>query len=478
MEGADMIRERRGVIQALVTALVTKPFMLLTGISGSGKTQLARRIAAGIAAGMMTDGKFTGLSYSGESTAQAHKVTLAKNGIIPDLLGADGNEYIDVREPEDVWSRDLLKSSNFNDSMKYRVAFLPVRPDWTEPQKIWGYYNPLTGLYYPTPATLVALHAYIEFLMYGDAAPRHFIILDELNLARVEYYLSDILSLMECPTTLVDGEIRMGEMASVHPFNRPLWTGSAPKSEIGKEDSVHEQLYIGKMDRSWPLAYHDLSAASAGMMFKRMAIDVAEVIYGADWHRIIPPRMTFTPNLTIIGTVNVDETTFAFSPKVLDRAFVMEFNEMDYERVCGGWPGYADARDAFATMYKILRPENLHFGYRTVHEILDFIVQAQSSWAAQGDFCMASKVLPKLRGGEDKLGSILPVFLAFAITGEHDFGKLHAMASDLVAEILDARMLPTILRKLGRDEAVYPLTADKLFRMTRQLLDTGLASFF
>ena len=55
-----MIRERRGVVQSLVTAIVTKPFMLLSGISGSGKTQLARRIAAGIAAGMLEDGKFSG----------------------------------------------------------------------------------------------------------------------------------------------------------------------------------------------------------------------------------------------------------------------------------------------------------------------------------------------------------------------------------------------------------------------------------
>lgn len=473
-----MIRERRGVVQSLVTALVTKPFMLLSGISGSGKTQLARRIAAGIAAGMVTDGKFTGLSYSGESTAQAHKVTLARNGLIPDLLGDDGNAYIDVADPEEAWSRDALKASDYAEVMKYRVAFLPVRPDWTEPQKIWGYYNPLTGLYYPTPATLVVLHAYIEFLMYGPAAPRHFIILDELNLARVEYYLSDILSLMECPTRLVGDEICMGEMCTVHPFNRPLWTGSAPKSEIGKEDSVHEQLYIGKMDRSWPLAYHYMGAASSGMMFRRMPIDIGEVIYGADWHRIIPPRMTFTPNLTIIGTINVDETTFAFSPKVLDRAFVMEFNEMDYDAVCRDWPGYGDACAALAVMHRILRPENLHFGYRTVREVLEFIAQSQSDWAHQGDFCMVSKILPKLRGGEDKLGSILPVFLAFAITGETQTERLHRVAGDLVAQILEARQLPSILREMGLSHAVYPLTADKLFRMTRQLLETGLASFF
>ena len=452
--------------------------MLLSGISGSGKTQLARRLATGLAAGTLRNDKFTGQPYAGAANAAGFKTSLVKSGFVPELSGDKGDAFIDVREPEDLMSREALASSGMDEVLKYRVAFLPVRPDWTDPQKIWGYYNPLTGLYYPTQATIVAMHAYLELLAYGDQAPKHFIILDELNLARVEYYLADILSLMECPTTIVDGRIKLGEFSNVHPFSRPLWTVSAPQSEMGKAESVHEQLFVGKMDKSWAKAYHYLAAGNVGMMLEKMPVDLADVIHGADWHRIVPPRISFTPNLTIIGTVNVDETTFSFSPKVLDRAFVMEFNDMDYDGVCHDWKGYDQARDALHIMHRILRPENLHFGYRTVHEILSYIEQAEGSWSTTGDFCMISKVLPKLRGGEDKLGAILPVFLAYAITGSCDLAELHATASELVADILEAKQLPSVLKRMQRARAAYPLTADKLFRMTRQLLETGLASFF
>jgi 5-methylcytosine-specific restriction enzyme B len=48
----------------------------------------------------------------------------------------------------------------------------------------------------------------------------------------------------------------------------------------------------------------------------------------------IPRRIAIPKNVFVIGTVNVDETTYMFSPKVLDRAFVLEFNDVDFSMTC------------------------------------------------------------------------------------------------------------------------------------------------
>ena len=472
-----MIKERRGLLQALVTAIATKPFLLFAGISGSGKTQLARRIAAGLAAGIMQDQQFKGMPAGGKMSARNYKETLAQNGVIPELNNGDPGDIINVFDLDRL-PIDIYKHSGLEKVIHDRIAFLPVRPDWSEPQKLWGFYNPLTGLYYPTAATRVAMHAFLEFAAYGSAAPRHFIILDELNLARVEYYLSDILSLMECPTTLSGDAIKLGELVSIHPFNRPIWTQSAPQTETGKDKSIQEQYFIGKLDHSWALAYHYLCQGSAGMMLNKIPIDTNEVIFGASWNRIIPPQITFTPNLTIIGTVNIDETTHGFSPKVLDRAFVFEFNEMHFDDVCSNWNGYNDIRNPVALLYQILKAENLHFGYRAIREILEFIEQNDGNWENCGDFVITSKILPKLRGGEDKLRAILPQMLAYAIGGKTAFETIRQESGTIIELILKDTPFELIIDALGYSKPTFPLSAAKLYQMTRQLLESGLASFF
>ena len=401
-----------------------------------------------------------------------------QNGIDPDLEGEDGNTYVDVRALGDDMSAAAIKEAGIAQVVRDRVAFLPVRPEWSDSRKVWGYYNPLTGLYYPTDALRVAIHAYLEFIAFGHAAPRHFIILDELNLARVEYYLSDLLSLMECPCEIIDQQFRLGELAPVHPFTRPLWTQSAPQIDMGSETSSHEQLFIGRMDSDWPLAYHYLGLGSSGMVLPRHKITIDKVCHGADWARIVPPRLTFTPNLSIIGTVNVDETTFSFAPKVLDRAFVLEFNDIDYDAVCSTWAGYDAVRQDLLCMAAILRSANLHFGYRVVNEILRYLSNSAGGWDVHGDFLISAKVLPKLRGGEDKLGTVLPPLLAYALVGPQDLSQLHQLATELLDLIAAGQPFAQLLAHTQRTHPTYPLSADKVYRMNRQLLDSGLASFF
>ncbi len=93
--------------------------------------------------------------------------------------------------------------------------------------------------------------------------PRPFLaILDEMNLARVEHYFSDVLSAMES-----------GEAVELH---------------------------------------------------ENAAVEEGETDDGV----AVPRSLVLPPNLFLVGTVNIDETTYAFSPKVLDRAFTIEFNDV------------------------------------------------------------------------------------------------------------------------------------------------------
>jgi 5-methylcytosine-specific restriction endonuclease McrBC GTP-binding regulatory subunit McrB len=122
------------VLSRYVLSLHSKPFVILTGISGTGKTKIAQLFA----------------------------------------------DYI---------CQDLSKEEQGK-----RVAFVSVRPDWMDNRGLLGYYNPLNEHYHATPV--------LRLLLNARAHPEHayFIILDEMNLAKVEYYFADFLSIMESRT--------------------------------------------------------------------------------------------------------------------------------------------------------------------------------------------------------------------------------------------------------------------------------------
>lgn len=198
------------VTASLLIALATKPFVILAGATGTGKTRSARQLAS----------------------------TIRPTG----------------------WAED------------FSVAFVPVAAGWTDARHLLGYRSPFgpRGEQYVATA-LLRLLLRANYANYQNVP--FFIILDEMNLSQVEMYFSSFLSLMEV-------------------------------SQAGGKEPV--------------LGVQDLEIFLKSRMHDALDSTFAEAA-------IRNGGLYFTKNVFVVGTVNVDDTTHTFSPKVLDRAFVLEY---------------------------------------------------------------------------------------------------------------------------------------------------------
>lgn len=169
----------------------------------------------------------------------------------------------------------------------------------------------------------------------------------------------------------------------------------------------------------------------------------------------VPPKIRLPDNLFIVGTVNVDETTYMFSPKVLDRANVIEFRatandiaafldaptKVELDALAGKGAAFgpafvaeasADAQLGGATatdlkarlteIFGALAPIGAEFGYRTAYEITRFThfhaKLTGSGWQFKDalDAQVLQKLLPKLHGSERRLGPVLKALETFCTT--------------------------------------------------------------
>lgn len=123
----------------------------------------------------------------------------------------------------------------------------------------------------------------------------------------------------------------------------------------------------------------------------------------------VPALLPYPRNLVLIGTVNMDETTHGISDKVLDRAFVLEFWHVDLDAYPRWGKRSIDpavetrARELLTALMQALSPARLHFGWRVVDDVLDFLDRAAAAGEALSadgalDAVIYAKVLPKLRG--------------------------------------------------------------------------------
>lgn len=208
------------IYRPYITAIKSKPFLLLAGISGTGKSRIVRELARAC----WEEG-------SAEYTAQ--------------------------------------KPSNFE--------MIQVKPNWHDSSELFGYISRVSGQPEYVPG---------EFLKFVARAWEnidvpHFLCLDEMNLAPVEQYFAEFLSVIESRKCNEDGVITT--------------------------DPILE-----KTDTGW---YFNLTTS----------ITTTDVIR----HQFNEKGISLPPNLVVVGTVNMDETTFSFSRKVLDRAMSIEMNEVD-----------------------------------------------------------------------------------------------------------------------------------------------------
>ncbi|MGH1347541.1 MAG: McrB family protein [Nannocystales bacterium] len=331
------------------------------------------------------------------------------------------------------------------------TCVVAVRPDWTDNRGLLGYYNPITREYQPTP-----------FLRLLVAAA---------------------------------DEYRQAQRA-----RRPSLPFFAILDEMNLARVEHYfSDFLSCLESGEPIHLHDDPLVAAG---------------ASEDGDPVPLHITIPPNLFITGTVNVDETTYMFSPKVLDRAFVLEFNDVNLhglgasdsddadqdpsplslKRFAGaldvrGKPtpsDYGSFREllggalhrALLGLNARLQTEHRHFGYRVAIEIARFVGLARTQ-AGEGapvlwdafDVALVAKVLPKLHGTQQEVEEILERLLAFAVDVEAT-GDQRDSGADW--DLADGQL---VANGEGRAPPRLPRAAAKLWRMLRRVRQIGFVSF-
>ena len=257
------------------------------------------------------------------------------------------------------------------DSINADYTLISVRPDWNDATDLIGYKN-LDDKFIKGQLTKTILKA------QQNKNKPHLICLDEMNLARVEYYLSDYLSIIES------------------------------RKKVG-QDIITDNI-VEYQENNETIKLH------------------------------IPD------NLYLIGTVNMDDTTFQFSRKVLDRANTIEFSDVDLDNLFFETNEEVESlnvsNDFLKTTYlktmdieeeyreyakevnkkiieinEILKKSQKQFAYRVRDEILFYLVENKKSNLLDEDtafdYQIMQKILPAINGSEQSVYKVLIDLLNF-----------------------------------------------------------------
>ena len=374
-----------------ITAIKSKPFLLLAGISGTGKSRIVRELAR---------------AYWDE-----------------------GSEEFKAQKPK-----------NFE--------MVQVKPNWHDSSELIGYVSRVSG------SPVFVAGDFLKFVAKAWENPEvpYFLCLDEMNLAPVEQYFAEYLSVVESRKADDNGVITTDPILkkSGEDWYRIL------TSELTSDENVRNQF--------------------------------------------LNDGIAIPQNLIVVGTVNMDETTFSFSRKVLDRAMTIEMNEVDlygglddrHEKIgkleAGNLIGtavegvdvYRENKEVCDTALKYLQAINLNLdgtpfkvAYRTRNEFLLYVVNnlpynkdkegneiSQQEMIARAlDEITSMKILSRIEGDSDKIGNLLD-----------ELGKT-------VNEQLNVISGKDYSEKKNDGEKVYSVSLAKLKEMEGRL-KSGYTSFW
>jgi hypothetical protein len=392
-------------IRHYLRAMRTKPFLLLAGISGTGKSRIVKELAF-------------------------------------DSCPNDAK----LREDE-------TRPGNY--------CLIEVKPNWHDSTELLGYQSAIAQTYVLTP--------FVKFLakamLYPDVP--FFVCLDEMNLAPVEQYFAEFLSVLESRKKLESGEI----------VSEPLI-----KADVFKNNDLRKALFSREEEKK--AAYGSTITDDPQSEYSNADEQAIYEILKRDGLRI--PQ-----NVIVIGTVNMDETTHQFSRKVIDRAMTIEMNLPEDE--------------PFMKFFDDFR----ELGYNEIEQPKELYLASEVS---------ADKVVAKLReNNEGKTNNWLlpevaktltalnealegtPFKVAYRVQnemmlyfgelwGENTEAKWREILTTTVDQILMMKVLPRVegdedllekpLERLATFCANYPHAAKKVAEMKERLSRSHFASYW
>jgi len=422
----------------IVTQRLPKPFLLMAGISGTGKTRFVRQQA-----------KLTG-------------------------------------------------------SLEETYCLVPVRPDWHEPSDLLGYVSRLGAdgpRYVVSDVLRFMVSAWKEIISVVETSNGQpewigrdldeirpfWLCLDEMNLAPVEQYFADFLSVIETRNFLGEDEVQQ--------FNAD---NDVERSYVYSSDPILKPEIFAQLD-------------SAGKAALRNDLGLRGDQFDGLWDYFGTAGIPLPFNLIVAGTVNMDETTHGFSRKVIDRALSIDFGEffpndfhqffdqqaepvpLSYPLVSsvtredlkevGADPEGSKTVAFLSGINGILKGSPFELAYRALNELLMSVVcqspQDDRALQAVWDDFLMMKVLPRIEGDQEKLG-VFDGTGADAIEPQDILGKLSDHLKMAMAKVWDTDR-PDLLRvsiNEGEKLSVECRSKGKLKWMRHRLQTNGFTSFW